>query len=114
MNYRVESIGVFDRAVKRLARKYRHIAADLRGLIAVLKENPSAGDAIPGFAHEVWKIRWASSDMQSGKRGGFRVIYALNPAVEVCYLLYIYAKPEKGDITLEEIEALLAELAEDA
>ena len=47
--------------------------ADLRGLIAVLKEeNPSAGDApIPGFAHEVWKIRWASSDVQSGKRGGF-------------------------------------------
>ncbi len=51
--------------------------------------------------------------MQSGKRGGFRVIYALDPAEEVCYLLYIYAKPEKGDVTLDEIEALLAELAED-
>ncbi len=63
--------------------------------------------------HEVWKIRWASSDVQSGKRGGFRVIYALNPAEEVCYLLHIYAKPEKGDVTLDEIEALLAELAED-
>ena len=51
--------------------------------------------------------------MQSGKRGGFRVIYTLNPAEEVCYLRHIYAKPEKGDVTLEEIEALLAELAED-
>ncbi len=27
--------------------------------------------------------------------------------------IYIYAKPEKGDVTLEEIEALLAELTED-
>jgi len=53
MNYQVESIGAFDRAARRLARKYR-------------------------------------------------------------YLLYIEAKPEKGDVTLEEIEALLAELAEDA
>jgi len=70
MNYQVESIEAFDRAVKRLARKYRHIAADLRGLIAVLKENPSAGDAIPGFAHEVWKIRWASRVGRCGLRTG--------------------------------------------
>ena len=95
-----------------MAKKYRHIKRDLRGLLDVLAENPFAGDAIPGFAHEVWKIRLASSDMQSGKRSGYRVIYAINQETELCYLLFMYAKPERGDVTASEIEALLAELDE--
>jgi mRNA-degrading endonuclease RelE of RelBE toxin-antitoxin system len=112
MSYQIESSLSFDRAVKRLAKKYRHVKQDLRGLVGALMENPFAGDAIPGFAHEVWKIRLASSDMPSGKRGGYRVIYTVNREAEVCYLLFMYAKPERGDITAKEIEALLAELDE--
>jgi len=110
MSYQIESTSSFDHAIKRLAKKYRHIKQDLRGLVDALLENPLAGDAIPGFAHAVWKIRLASSDMHSGKRGGYRVIYAVNQETEVCYLLFMYAKPERGDITAREIEALLAEL----
>ncbi len=110
MSYQIESIWSFDRAVKRLAKKYRHVKHDLRDLVDALTENPFAGDAIPGFAHEVWKIRLASSDMRSGKRSGYRVIYAVNQESEVCYLLFMYAKPERGDVTAREIEALLAEL----
>ena len=112
MSYQIESIASFDRAVKRLAKKYRHIKRDLSGLLDVLAENPFAGDAIPGFAHEVWKIRLASSDMQSGKRSGYRVIYAINQETELCYLLFMYAKPERDDVTASEIEGLLAELDE--
>ena len=85
MSYQIESTSSFDRAVKRLAKKYHHIKQDLRGLVDALLENPLAGDAIPGFAHAVWKIRLASSDMHSGKRGGYRVIYAVNQETEVCY-----------------------------
>ena len=112
MSYQIESAASFDRAVKRLAKKYRLIKRDLSGLVDILADNPFAGDAIPGFAHEVWKIRLASSDMQSGKRSGYRVIYAINQATEFCYLLFIYAKPERGDVTASDIEALLAELDE--
>ena len=53
MSYQIESIAPFDRAVKRLAKKYRHIKQDLRSLLDILAENPFAGDAIPGFAHAV-------------------------------------------------------------
>ena len=112
MSYQIESIAPFDGAVKRLAKKYRRIKQDLRGLLDVLAENPFVGDAIPGFAHEVWKIRLASSDMQSGKRGGYRVIYAINQETKFCYLLFMYAKPERRDVTAREIEAFLAELDE--
>ena len=53
MSYQIESIASVDRAVKRLAKRYRHVKRDLRGLLDVLAENPFAGDAIPGFAREV-------------------------------------------------------------
>ena len=68
MSYQIESTASFNRAVRRLARKYRLIKRDLRDLVEILADNPFVGNAIPGFAHEVWKIRLASSDMQSGKR----------------------------------------------
>jgi hypothetical protein len=45
-------------------------------------------------------------------RSGYRVIYAINQETELCYLLFMVAKPERGDITASEIEALLAELDE--
>jgi len=36
MSYQIESIPPFDKAVKRLARKYRHIKQDLQVLVSTL------------------------------------------------------------------------------
>ena len=110
MNYRIETIPPFDRAVKRLSKKYRHIKADLVTLVAHLSNNPNAGVAIPGYSHSVWKIRLASTDMQVGKRGGYRVIYAVDVEGSRCILLYIYAKVDQADISPTAIETLLSQL----
>jgi len=112
MSYQIETIPPFDKAVKRLTKKYRHIKQDLQVLVGTLSANPLAGVAIPGFAHQVWKIRLASSDIRAGKRGGYRVIYAISREARTCYLMYIYSKPEKADVSAREIEALLVELEE--
>lgn len=49
-----------------------------------------------------------------GKQGGFRVLYYLQTA-ERLYLLTIYSKTEREDITVTEIRALVeAVLADDA
>ena len=109
MNYRIETAPSFDRAVKRLAKKYRRLKRDLRALVELLAENLWAGVAIPGFSHAVWKVRLASSDMQVGKGSGYRVIYIINQRDQVCYLLFIYAKSARTDITPAEIEELLAD-----
>jgi len=108
MSYQIETIRPFDKAVKRLARKYRHIKRDLRDLVGTLSANPYAGVAIPGFAHRVWKVRLASSDIRAGKRGGYRVIYAISRQARTCYL----TKPKKANVSAREIEALLVELEE--
>ncbi len=110
MNYEVSTIPAFDKAVKRLKKKYRRIKVDLERLVKTLKANPFAGMAIPGFGHQVWKIRLGSIDMQVGKRGGYRVIYAVDREEQACYLLYIYPKPEKTDMSTRELEDLLLEL----
>ncbi len=110
MSYEVFSIPAFDNAAKRLQKKYRHIKADLGRLVDILQDAPFAGVAIPGYGHQVWKIRLASTDMQVGKRGGYRVIYAVDREEGACYLLTIYPKSEKADVSGEELEPLLEDL----
>lgn len=72
MNYDVYLTQTFQRSLKILKKKYRHIKDDLRDVIQKLESNPSLGDPIPGWDSEIWKVRVASSDMKRGKSGGFR------------------------------------------
>ena len=107
MNYEIIPLPEFERQVKRLRRKYRHIKDDLRNLQNVLLANPQAGDAIPGLHNKVYKIRLASSDLERGKSGGFRVIYYFIHTNRNIYLLTIYPKSVKENIHVKEIMRLL-------
>jgi len=53
MSYQIETIRPFDKAVKRLAKKYRRIKQDLLVLVKSLSTNPFIGVAITGFADQV-------------------------------------------------------------
>ncbi len=81
----------------------------MQDLALFLEHSPQRGIAIPGYAHNVWKIRWPSRDMAAGKRGGFRVIYYWKKPETRVYLLLTYVKPHKGDITDKELEEVLRE-----
>jgi mRNA-degrading endonuclease RelE of RelBE toxin-antitoxin system len=107
MNYDTIPLPEFERQVKRLRKKYRHIKEDLTTLRRVLLANPRAGDAIPGLRNKVHKLRLASSALMRGKSGGFRVIYYFTQSDNNIYLLTIYPKPEKEDIRVNEILKLL-------
>jgi len=45
----------------------------------VLLVNPRTGDPIPGLCGKVYKLRLASSGLERGKSGGYRIIYYFNP-----------------------------------
>ncbi len=94
-------------AVKRLRKKYRRIGTDLSRLVSP-RTTRLSGQRFR--LSSVWKIRLASVDMQVGKRGGYRVIYALNAQAQACYLLFMYAKPDKSDVSPGEIADLLLDL----
>lgn len=65
--------------------------------------NPEAGDLIPETGG-VRKIRWTRSG--SGKRGGTRIIYFYHRADRPLYLLMVYAKARKEDLTPDEKRAV--------
>ena len=111
MNFEIRATTALERDLKRLARKYRRLGTDYAVLLSELRADPRAGEAIPGFADQVFKIRLASSDMKKGKSGGFRVIYYLDEAAHIVWLLTIYAKSEQENPNPVELQDALAELS---
>jgi len=110
MTYDVHLADTFQKSIKGLKKKYPHVKDDLLGQVKALEEDPSAGDPIPGWNKEVWKVRVASSDVKKGKRGGYRLIYFWKAGEMKVYLLVAYFKGEKEEITKKEIEMLLKKL----
>ena len=71
-------------------------------LRASLSVHPQAGDVIRGTGG-VRKIRWAMPGR--AKRGGSRIIYCWLAKEEHIYLLTVYAKGAKDDLSAAERDA---------
>lgn len=68
-----------------------------------LLNRPEAGDLIQAGGG-IRKLRWMVAG--KGKRGGARVIYYCASARGVLFMLDIYAKSEKEDLTPDELKVL--------
>ena len=66
--------------------------------------NPTAGDVIP-HAEGARKVRWVIKG--AGKRGGVRIIYFNQNSEGIIYLIAIYQKSDKSNITGKEIKQAL-------
>jgi hypothetical protein len=78
--------------------------------VTFIASSPTIGDLIPDTGG-VRKVRWARAG--SGKRGGTRVIYFYHDASRPLYLLMVYAKAQREDLTPDEkrkVRALAAML----
>jgi hypothetical protein len=75
-----------------------------------IARNPEAGDLIPASGG-VRKVRWGRHG--SGKRGGVRVIYFYHDLAMPLYLLMIYAKAQRDDLSPDArrtVQGLVARL----
>ena len=72
---------------------------ELCDLQMAILENPKAGAVIEGTGG-LRKMRW--SKPPKGKSGSVRIIYIDYEQYSVTYLIYVYSKGEKADITDEE------------
>jgi hypothetical protein len=61
--------------------------------------NPEAGDVVPETGG-IRKVRWSREG--AGKRGGVRVIYVFHDPDRPLYLLMVYAKARKEDLSADE------------
>src|SRR6267378_6611976 len=77
-----------------------------------IARNPEAGDLIPATGG-VRKVRWGRQG--SGKRGGVRIIYFYHDPAMPLYLLMIYAKARRDDLSPDArrtVQGLVARLKE--
>jgi hypothetical protein len=104
MNYSVKTIPYFDRQVKRLSRKYKSFKNDLSKLLDSLEVNPIQGIAL---GNDCFKIRVSIKSKGKGKSAGARAITHVIAVKEHVYLLTVFDKSEKDNISDKELQELL-------
>lgn len=77
---------------------------EFRELQTWLLEHYDHGDTIAGTGG-CQKIRWSRKNV-AGKRGGVRIIYYLKLSSKRIYLLMVYPKNVKDDLTGKEKQAI--------
>jgi len=75
-------------------------AADRAALQEELSQNPHKGTPIPGCGG-LRKLHIADQRRGKGKRGGARILYLALPETGRIYLLDIYGKNERDDLSSE-------------
>jgi hypothetical protein len=76
---------------------------DRRAVVDYLAAHPQAGDLIEGTGG-VRKLRWGRDGR--GKSGGVRVIYYVHSDVMPLYLLTLFAKNERANLSKAECNEL--------
>lgn len=89
-----------------------HLTDDLySSLQQELMADPEKGDVIKG-AGGLRKVRVAEAKRKKGKRGGARIIYLHVPEARWFYMIDIYGKDEKDDLSNDE-KKFLSELCDE-
>ena len=99
----------FELKLKRLAKKYKSLPADLSLIFEELENNPTIG--VP-LGKDRYKIRVAISSKGKGKSGGARMITFVRIVNNTVYLLDIFDKSEQANITDKELQLFIELLSE--
>lgn len=108
MSYNFIATHKFKRELKKLAKKHPSIKNDLVALLDSLEENPKQGTSL---GNNCYKIRLAIKSKGKGKSGGARVITNIVISETTVYLLYIYDKTDKKNLTNKELQELLKDVS---
>ena len=95
--------------MKRLVKKFPSLKEEFAKLIEVLELNPYKGTPV---GNNYYKVRLAISSKGKGKSGGARIITNVVVQETTVFLLSIYDKSEKQNITDKELIELLKEVPE--
>ncbi len=107
MSYNVIATPRFKRDIKKLSKKYFSLKDEYASLINELESKPQIGTPL---GNNCYKIRVSIDSKGKGKSGGARVITYVVIKEEIVFLLTIYDKAEKENITNRELKELLEQL----
>lgn len=109
MSYNIITTQRFRRDIKKLAKKYISLKKEYENLINDLEENPEQGISL---GNNCYKIRIAIASKGKGKSGGARIITHIIVRENTVFLLTIYDKSEKENISDKELNELLDQISE--
>jgi mRNA-degrading endonuclease RelE of RelBE toxin-antitoxin system len=109
MSYKVKTLEIFEKQAKKLIKKYGSLKTELFQLVSQLKEEPMHGIAL---GKNCYKIRISISSKGKGKSGGARIITNIVIHDETVYLLSIYDKSVKENLTDKELDELLKNITD--
>jgi len=104
MSYNLIITLAFERDTKLLYKKYKSLKSDLATLFESLENKPIQGKSL---GKGCYKIRMAITSKAKGKSGGARVITFVKVADENIFLLSVYDKSEKENLSDKELNELL-------
>ncbi|MGB6036011.1 MAG: type II toxin-antitoxin system RelE/ParE family toxin [Cryomorphaceae bacterium] len=104
MSYEIVAIPNFKRELKKLAKKYPSLKEDFAKFLKSLQSVPDQGVSL---GNNCYKIRMAIKSKGKGKSGGSRVITYAQVSDNTVFLLSIYDKSEKENISDAHLSELL-------
>ncbi len=104
MSYNIRSIPKFDKQLKKLIKKYPSLKVEFIDFIKDLRVNPLQGIAL---GNNCYKIRLSIASKGKGKSGGARIITHLLVSEYVVFLVSIYDKSVRENLSEKELDELL-------
>jgi hypothetical protein len=104
MSFNVIVTTGFKKHAKRIGKKHHSLKSDIEVLIGSLEQNPFQGEPL---SKDCYKVRMAITSKGKGKSGGSRVITCIKLIDKDVYLLTIFDKSEKENISDKELDELL-------
>lgn len=108
MSFDVIATEPFERKLKKLSKKYKSLKSDLLPIIEKLAEEPTL---VTSIGKDCYKIRIAISSKGKGKSGGARLITYIRVVKARVFLLDIYDKADKSNISDQELKLFIDLLA---
>lgn len=103
-NLQIIKTDTYNKAVKKLKKRFSHIEVDVDSFFERISTLDELGMHL---GDNVYKVRIANSDKNSGKSGGYRLISYLKLVDNEIYLLFIYDKSDFENIGENEIDSLI-------
>ncbi len=105
---KVDAAPEFLKNLRALKKKYRSVRKDIEFAIRDLQCGNFIGNQMVGTGYQIFKVRVKNSDIRKGKRSGYRLVYQLE-SQDSALLLALYSKSDQGNITISDIQRIIAE-----
>lgn len=104
MSFKVIPTTRFEKEAKKISRVYPGFKKDIEKLTTSLATQPIQGSHL---GHGIYKVRILITGKPSGKSYGARTLHAVFSADKEVYLLSVYDKRVKKDLSSNEVKELI-------